>query len=170
MGSPELAQRIADLFLEEWVGELAGSVTPRRKPPVAPPPPPPPKPPKPTVKPGRLTPEALAFIRESKLGVPQLMRELVRKWEIRLGPTSLYKIRSGWTPLRFSEGPAPARKRAVGKRNRVSPEILAFVRSQHGRVQDLQEEITRRWGITLSPAVIYKIWNGWSPARACVAH
>jgi hypothetical protein len=181
MASPELAQRIADLFLEDWVGELAGSVRPRRatlpqsKPDLKP---------APLRKPkqGKISPEVLAFVKsQNKMRVPELQAELLRRWGITLVSGTIYKIWNGWMPLKQAppgsirprSSPCPPKPTAVTPSNGktltvVSPEILDFVRSHRCRVADLQKEIFCNWGTPLGASVIYKIWNGWSPTRGCV--
>ena len=106
--SAEMAQRIANLFLEEWVGEFAGSVNPTR----------PMRPPQPLEQKAvvkkkwkrkslcqerrstsKVTPDLWAFIRANRLPVVVLQQELQRNWGVSIATATLYKIWNGWSPL-----------------------------------------------------------------------
>ena len=177
MGSSDLARRIAEIFLDDWVGEFAGFVNPRRRNPVPQPQQqasvPPRKTPQPSPSPtararqGKITPEILAFIKGNPNStVPNIKQEILRQWGITLGTRAIYKVWNGWTPLgmRIAEietNITPIQQRAIWTK-KLNPEVLEFIKSNRSRVPELQKEIFCKWGLTISSNTIYRIWRAGS--------
>jgi hypothetical protein len=101
MASAEMADRIAILFLEDMVGELAGSVRPFRHQPPSPPAVSRRKLVIPQERPGKVTQEIHAFIWANRMSVAQVQSELERKFGITLQQNTIYKIWNGWKPIRL---------------------------------------------------------------------